>query len=289
MLVAVASGKGGTGKTLVATNLFVTLERMGQRVALVDCDAEVPNTTVFIKRKQLRQWPVQTFCPTVNRERCTFCNACAQVCNFKAITCVPPAKYIEVSAELCHGCRACTYACNSKALQTGWKDVGVVTAYGQGADYQLIETRTLEGQTTPVPSIRLGLRTARAANTKHIIVDAPPGCSCPFVNSVLPADLVLLVTEPTPFGLSDLQHSVEVLRLLRKTFMVIINRADLGDGSMQKYLNDENIEILANIPYSQQIAAYYADGKLVSQVDAQLATLFSNMAKKLLTYESSGC
>ena len=286
MRIVVASGKGGTGKTFLSTNLFRTMELSGLRPILVDCDAEVPNASLFVEGEALNSWDTVMFCPHIDTDQCLFCNRCQEYCTFHAITCVPAMHYIKLSADLCHGCEACVHACQQDAIRPGQKCVGTVTAMGLDGQVKVMEARIKEGQRSGVPVIREAIKKAMEVPADHYILDAPPGCSCPFVNTVLDADLVILVTEPTPFGLSDLKQTIEVLRDLDQDFCVVINRSDLGDNQMETYLNREHIPILARIPFSRQLAGCYAQGKLAIEEDTDLAELFNQLLQRVLNYEN---
>ena len=280
--ITIASGKGGTGKTFLSTNLFRTMEAEGLKVAMVDCDAEVPNDSVFIRRARLSSWKTEVVKAEIDREKCTYCGRCAEACRFNAITCVPSAKYVKIMTDICHGCGVCGFVCPEQAIVENTKCVGEVTGYGDGESPALFEARTYEGQNTPVPVIRHAIKMAETSGVDYLILDAPPGCSCPFVNTVMGADLVILITEPTPFGLSDLKHTVAVLRQLKKSFHVVINRADLGDGSMKAYLKEEKISLLAEIPYAQSIASCYACGEIAVEQNEAMKRLFVNLMKRIV-------
>ena len=287
MRIVVASGKGGTGKTFLSTNLFRTMELKGMKTVLVDCDAEVPNASIFVEGREMDTWETAMYCPTIDASRCTFCNDCQKYCTYNAITCVPGMKYIKVSADLCHGCMACEHACEQGAIVPGKKLVGKVTAIGDDERIRVMEARIYEGQRSSVPVLRNAIRKAAETDADHMILDAPPGCSCPFVNTVLNADMVILVSEPTPFGLSDLKQTIEVLRELGRRFCVVINRCDLGNGDMEAYLKEEGIKVLARIPFSRRLAGYYAQGRLVVEEDETMAEVFDQLMKQVLYYENS--
>ena len=287
MRIVIASGKGGTGKTFLSTNLFRTMELSGLNPVLVDCDAEVPNASIFIEGKPIQSWETLMFCPEIVTDKCTYCNKCQEFCTFHAITCVPAMQYIHLSADLCHGCEACVHACQEGAILQGKKSVGTVTAYADHKRTRLIEARIHEGQRSGVPVIRDAIEKATQFSADHLILDAPPGCSCPFVNTVLGADLVILITEPTPFGLSDLKQTIEVLRDLQQAFCVVINRSDLGNKQMETYLQEEQIPILGKIPFSRNLAGLYAQGKLAVEEDTHLADLFNQLMQRVLRYENS--
>ena len=281
--IAIASGKGGTGKTFLTTNLYNILQGEGRRVAVVDCDAEVPNASLFLKGDKLQEWPTIAFCPQIEVEKCTFCSLCATHCHFHAITCIPVAHYIKVLPDLCHACEGCLQDCASDAIHVHWKATGSITAYGQGDKVQLIEARLKEGEHSPVDLIREAIAKGEEMDLDYLLLDAPPGCSCPFVNTVMDADYVILVSEPTPFGLSDLKHTVDVLHTLKKPFSVVINRADLGNSQMKEYLAENQIPLLAEIPYSENIAKMYSKGTLAVNQDQSLKQILANIAQHVTT------
>lgn len=289
MIICVASGKGGTGKTFVSTNLFTTMKRRGHNVVLTDCDAEVPNSGIFINKPLIKEEKVKVFCPEISFDKCTYCGKCADLCNFHAITCIPEMDYINVLPDICHGCRMCEYVCKEEAITPIWKNIGKVTSFGDNDNVEMIEARVNVKQLSPVPIIRKAIETASAVNCDYVLLDSPPGCSCPFVNTALHADFVLLVTEPTPFGLSDLKHTIEVLESLHKRCGVIINRSDLGDSEMRNYLSSKNIEVFAEIPYSNKVAECYASGRIVVEEYPEFEELFVSLIEKIKRYEDSSC
>ena len=287
MRIAVASGKGGTGKTFLSTNLFRTMRNAGLQVAIVDCDAEVPNASLFVRQEYMEAWDTRMFCPEIDREQCMFCGNCMDNCHFHAITCIPGVRYIKVMDDICHGCKVCMHLCPARAISEGWKTIGKVTAYGNAGKVQLLEARICEGGHTPVPVLRDAIDKGMKSGNDYLILDAPPGCSCPFVNTVMDADIVILVTEPTPFGLSDLKHTVDVLRQLDKKFGVVINRADMGDRHVHEYLKAEHIPLLAEIPYLDEVASLYSKGELVVDTMPALQALFIGLMKEIIKDENS--
>ncbi|EJW96763.1 Cobyrinic acid a,c-diamide synthase [gut metagenome] len=285
--VAIASGKGGTGKTFVTTNLYRVMKAAGRLVGVVDCDAEVPNAGLFLKGQRKATWPVEVFCPVFDADRCTYCGECASVCHFHAITCIPALRYLKILPDGCHSCEGCSRFCPFGALSAGTKRVGEVTAYGDGDAVFLYEARLQEGAHSPVPVIREAIRRAVTANWEILLLDAPPGCACPFVHTVKDADLVILVTEPTPFGLSDLKHTIMVLQQLHKPFGVVVNRADLGDEKLQQYLAEEGIPLWAVLPYDPSVAVTYSKGALAVDHHASFCHQFECLMQKVGDYE--GC
>lgn len=270
MKIAIASGKGGTGKTFVATNIFQTLLKNNYNVMLVDCDAEAPNSVAFFETRLLGESEVTQLVPVINTGNCTFCGKCHEYCNYNAIFILPPMKIISVIEDLCHGCGACLAACKFDAITEKPVSLGRVSQYSNNCKPSILEARMNVGVMSPVTVIKAAIK--QIDNLSDIVIlDAPPGTSCPFIQTVAPADYVILVTEPTPFGLSDLKQSVETLRTMNKLFGLIINRAGLGNNKVQEYLYDEDIALLLEIPYKKEIAETYSVGKLVADRDSFFA------------------
>lgn len=280
MRIAVASGKGGTGKTFVATNLFNVLSRRGEGVTLTDCDADAPDALLFFRAEKRGEKEVTHQVPVINKDACTWCGRCSRWCNYHAIFYVPTAKVIEVIENLCHGCGACSFACNAGAITEKPVVLGTVTSFRTERSASIVEARMKVNEMSPVRVIKEAIR--ESGDEGVVILDAPPGTSCPFIQTVDKADYVVLVTEPTPFGLSDLRQSVETLRVMKKKPAVIINRSDIGDGTVAEYLAKENIPLLAEIKYDPAIARVYSEGRLVTDEIPELASLFEELADKIL-------
>ena len=277
--IAIASGKGGTGKTLVATNLFHSLSKAGIPATLADCDAEAPNAKLFFKSKEESTSVVTQKVPVIDESKCTYCGKCHDWCNYHAIFLLPQPQVIKVMEELCHGCGACLIACHFEAITEKEVELGVVTTYTLPNSNILAEARMHTGVYSPVPLIKAGIKAA--GDHRMVIMDAPPGTSCPFIQTVARADYVMLVTEPTPFGLSDLKQSVETLREMKKPIGVIINRAGMGNRNVYEYLEQENIPLLMEIPFERSIAAVYARGGLIAESDKQWEQLFLGLLDKI--------
>jgi MinD superfamily P-loop ATPase len=278
--IAVASGKGGTGKTFISTNIFYTLLRYNYSTILVDCDAEAPNAVAFFESEIVRKTEVTQQVPVINTEICTFCGKCHEYCNYNAIFILPPMKIINVIEDLCHDCGACSVACKVGAITEKPVSLGQVTTYSLKGVPSIIEARINVGVMSPVPVIKAAIK--QIDNQSDIaILDSPPGTSCPFVQTAAASDYVVLVTEPTPFGLSDLKQSVETLRTIKKPFGVIINRAGLGNDRVFEYLTREKIPLLLEIPFNKEIAVLYSNGKLISESNEifsqQLFSVYKNI------------
>jgi len=283
MKIAIASGKGGTGKTFVATNLFYSLSTFGNHPALVDCDAEAPNALAFFKTELLNVSEVMQDVPVINKDACVLCGKCAEWCNYNAIFILPPAKFIRVIEDLCHGCGACTIACEYNAITEKKVIVGKVSKSLFNDKYLMLEAKTEIGVMSPVPVIKTVRDNSEIVQT--LIIDAPPGTSCPFIQTVNEADFVVLVTEPTPFGLSDLKQSVETLNSMKKPYGVVINRAGLGNNDIFNYVEKE--KILMEIPFSKDIASIYSKGKILSEEDSVYAEKFIELYNKIIkVYEN---
>ena len=281
MKIAVASGKGGTGKTFVATNLFNVLSGRGERVTLVDCDAEAPDDLLFFTAEKISDTEVTHQVPEINKDACTWCGRCSKWCNYNAIFYVPTAKVIEVIENLCHGCGACSFACNSGAITEKPVVLGTVTSFRTDNGYPLVEARLRVNEMSPVRVIKAAIE--EAGDDGVVILDSPPGTSCPFIQTVDRADFVVLVTEPTPFGLSDLRQSVETLKTMNKKCGVIINRADIGDSGVKNYLSGEQIPLIGVIDYDTDIARSYSEGRLITDENDIMAGFFAGLADKIIS------
>jgi len=277
--IAVASGKGGTGKTLVSTNLFWAVKNAGIPVTLVDCDAEEPNVAEFISGEVFVKYPVTQNIPVINSENCVFCGKCFEYCNYNAIVFLPDNHFIQVVEDLCHDCGACFVACKFGAITQKEKQLGTVQSMQPDSISEVIEARADVGVYSPVPVIKKAIK---EINKRYLaIFDSPPGISCPFIATVDQADFVVLVTEPTPFGLNDLKLSVETLQHLNKQFGVIVNRAGLGNRDVYDYLQLNNIPLLMEIPFDREIARIYSEGLLLAEEKPTYQLQFIELLKKI--------
>ena len=261
--IAIASGKGGTGKTLLSTSLFYTLQQHQLPVTLIDCDAEEPNDMVFFDSIASKTIDVTQRVPIIDESKCTYCGKCHEYCSYNAIFIIHPSKIIKVMDDLCHGCGACSVACEYGAITEKDVSLGDVKFYPIYDKTTVVEARMRVGVYSPVSLIKEAIK--GVANNHVVIMDSPPGTSCPFIQTASHADYVILVTEPTPFGLSDLKQSVETLKTMSKHYGVILNRAGLGDNKVYQYLKDENIPLLMEIPFDREIASIYSKGGIVAQ------------------------
>lgn len=281
MIIAIASGKGGTGKTFVSTNLFWVSENRNIEVEIIDCDSEEPNVAEFITGNLLKSETITQNIPIIDTNSCIFCGKCFDYCAYHAIVYLPTGGFIEVVRDLCHDCGACSLMCETGAITEIKKRIGEITSYQVSSNAILTELRADVGVYTPVPILKKALK--NLSNTKLTILDAPPGISCPFIATAEQADYIVLVTEPTPFGLNDLKLTVDTLKELNKPFGVIINRAGLGDGAVYDYLKNEDITLLLEIPFDREIATIYSQGKLVAKENKEYRVLFELVLDSILS------
>jgi MinD superfamily P-loop ATPase len=254
MIISVASGKGGTGKTLVATSLALSLSD-NYKVQLLDCDVEEPNANILLHLAVNQSQPVYIPIPKVDETKCTYCGKCAEVCAYNAIAVLK--EKVLVFPELCHGCGACSYLCPESAITEEGREMGVVER-GDSGNLELIQGKINVGEAMAPPVMREVKKYIDPANI--VIIDVPPGTSCPVVEAVKGSDFCLLVTEPTPFGLNDLSLAVEVVRKLGMPYGVVINRVGIGGEEVEQYCHQEGIPILLKIPLERKIALLYSKG-----------------------------
>lgn len=273
-IIAIASGKGGTGKTTVAASLAYVIKGS----MYVDCDVEEPNGHLMLHVDFENEKPVYKMLPNIDSNLCTMCNTCVEVCEFNAL--INLKTEIVLVHEMCHGCGACSYFCPEKAITEIEKEIGVVRKGISGVTKNTCYDGLLNiGEATAVPLINA----VRKNKNKHgyTFVDAPPGTSCSMVEAVKDSDFCILVTESTPFGLNDLKLAVEVLRLLKIPFGVIINKHDPSFEAMDRYLNDESIQTLLKIPFDKNIAEHYSRGVLPVAFSEELAKAFKKIPEKI--------
>jgi len=251
MIISIASGKGGTGKTTVATNLALSLEG----VQLIDCDVEEPNANIFLNATMHERKEISVDIPKIDKILCDFCGKCSEFCMYNALAVVPTD--VLVFPELCHSCGGCKLVCPRDAISWDKRAVGVIEhGTTRGMDFYHGVLNVGEIQAIPV----IKALKQKIKKDKQVILDAPPGTSCPVIETVNSSDYCILVTEPTPFGLHDLKLAVEVIRHLKIPFGVIINRDGIGYSKVEDYCQKENVSIVMKIPYSEKIANLYSKG-----------------------------
>jgi MinD superfamily P-loop ATPase len=276
MIVAIASGKGGTGKTTVATNLAHVASAGGRRVHLCDCDVEEPNCHIFVKPIIEHRETVKVSVPKVNQLKCTACGQCAQICAFGAIVCIK--KHVLTFPELCHGCTACWTVCPEEVIVEQKREIGSLES-GRAGGFKFTQGSLNIGEAMPVPVIR---KVKNKLDREGLsILDAPPGTSCSMVMTLKDSDYVCLVTEPTPFGLNDLELAVEVVRKLGLPIGVIINRCGTGNGRVRDYCRDQELEILAEIPDDRRVAEAYSRGMMACEEIPEMKEIFLSLLARI--------
>jgi len=280
MIVAIASGKGGTGKTTVAINLALSVSAAGGPLFL-DCDVEEPNAALFLNPKFNHREEVGILVPQVDAARCTVCGRCAEVCAFNAMAVI--AQQVLVFAELCHGCGSCTLNCPENAITETLRTTGVVEG-GAAGEIRFWQGTMNVGEAMAPPVIRQVKRLALDGHPSEglAILDVPPGSSCPVVEAVRDADFGLMVTEPTPFGLHDLRIAIEVVRdELGIPVGVVVNRDGVGDDGVDEYCAAENVPILMRIPLDRRIAEAYSEGVPLVEALPEYRTKFVDLYNRI--------
>jgi MinD superfamily P-loop ATPase len=269
MQIAVGSGKGGTGKTTISTSLVLSADT---DVQYLDCDVEEPNGHIFLKPELTYSETISVTIPKLDESRCTACGKCRDICAFNAIA--QFGETVMIFPEMCHSCLGCFRVCEENALIEDTREIGLLES-GMAGDIEFVHGRVRIGEAMGVPLLKAVKQ--KADSHKLTIIDAPPGTSCPFVESINDADYVILVTEPTPFGLHDLKLAATVLKNFNIPGGVIINRSDLGDDGVKHFCEDESIPILLEIPFQRTIAEGYARGKNLVEIVPELRTVFNDM------------
>ncbi len=278
MRIAIASGKGGTGKTTVAVNLACYLQNMGREVTLVDCDVEEPDCHYFLSPEWDFQQAHSVPVPSIDHEACRGepCLQCVKECRFNAL--IWMIDHVMTFPELCHGCGLCSYLCPEQAITEASRETGVVhcgTARGIRLCSGFLNVR--EAMAPPLINHLKTLGPEREA----VILEAPPGTSCPTVAAIHDSDFVLLVAEPTPFGLHDFKLSVNVLQQLGLPFGVIINRDGMGDDSLLAYAEESGIPVLARLPHSREAVRAYSNGRVLIDELPEFKEEYANLVHAL--------
>lgn len=283
--IAVASGKGGTGKTTIATNLAAVLssfKRTDTGVQLIDCDVEEPNAHLFLSPQYSKREEVTISIPQIDKTRCTQCGRCSDFCVYNALAMI--GQEILIFPELCHGCGGCKFICPAHGITEvqrviGWVDLGVITSVNGDFDFVRGELKISSPMAPPI--IRHLKELIR--DDWLTIIDAPPGTSCSVVSTLYGTDYVILVTEPSPFGLHDLKLAYAVVKKLQIPCGVVINRADFsqGDRSIEKFCIKEGITVLQKIPFAREYARCYAQGDLLIQQFSELRSQFLQLFERI--------
>lgn len=273
MIISIASGKGGTGKTTISTNLALSID---QEVQLLDCDVEEPNAHLFLNPIIEKKEPVIAPVPEIDLEKCTFCKKCMDICRYGAIAVLK--KDVLTFENLCHSCGGCFEVCPEDAVMEKERSLGEIEQ-GSSRGISFVHGRMEVGQVMAPPIIKK----VRSYTDPDLvtIIDAPPGTSCPVIAAMNGADFILLVTEPTPFGLHDLKLAVETVRVLDIPHGLVINRAGLGNDDVKNYAQKENIPILMEIPFDKKIAQIYSKGQMVVDKLPEYKVKFQDLFRKI--------
>lgn len=286
MIISVASGKGGTGKTTVTASLFSIWK---SPVVAVDLDVEEPNLHLFLNPEISHEEKVYLEIPVVDESRCTLCRMCSDLCQFQAIKVMGDT--LLTFPEMCHGCGGCLVICPEDALSPGRRELGTLSQGPAPGSESFIMGRLRVGEAMSPPLMKViknRLLTMLAASRADAIIDAPPGVSCPAVCAVMDSDLIILVTEPTPFGFHDFKLAWEAFSPMGRPMGVVINRAGLGDDSVYSFCREKELPILASIPYDRGIARAYSKGRIISKISPELEDSFSQLARAIKGYDREG-
>jgi MinD superfamily P-loop ATPase len=274
MIISIASGKGGTGKTTVATNLALAVEK---NIQLLDCDVEEPNAHLFIRPEIYKKEPVALPVPEIDTNKCTFCGKCSDLCQFKAIAVIPDTTILTFP-ELCHSCGGCWEVCPEGAVAQAKRELGFIE-FGNRDNVEFIHGRMKVGEAMAPPIIKK-VRFYTDPD-KLTIIDAPPGTSCPVIESMRNTDFVLLVTEPTPFGLHDLKLAFEAVKTLKIPTGLVINRMGLGNDKVREFADQSGLPFLMGIPFDRKIAEAYSNGEMIVDILPEYRQKFRELYRRI--------
>lgn len=283
MKISIASGKGGTGKTTLATNLAYLISQTCP-VVLTDLDVEEPNSKFFIKGNKISEKKVFKMIPEWDKDKCILCGNCQKICQFNAV--IKLWEEVLIFDKLCHSCYACSELCPKNALPMKSYDVGKITQF-KYHDIHFVEGKLNVGEEQAVPLIAQTIDYVHKKFPHDMLrfFDSPPGTSCPVIEATKDADYIILVTEPTPFGLHDLTLAVEVMRELKKDFGIVINRYGIGNDDVMTFCKNERIPLLGTIPNMKAAAESYAKGELLSTVILEIKTALNKIIRNLKVCE----
>ena len=278
MKIAIASGKGGTGKSTISTNLAYLLSKSEKNIALVDCDVEEPNCHIFLKPSYNDRQKTYITIPKINSDKCIKCGKCAEVCQFNALAFVQDK--VLLFSDLCHGCESCKINCPANAIEDDKRNIGEIES-GKAYDFYFIQGKSRIGEAMSSPLIKATKKYADLKDINIQILDCPPGTSCPVISAVNGVTYVILVTEPTPFGFNDLKLAVGVMRKMNLPFGIVINRSSENDKLIENWATEEKIDILTKIPDSIEVAKCYSKGQLILEANNNFEKYFTPLIEKL--------
>ena len=278
MIVVIASGKGGTGKTTVAASLAAVWQAP---LTTADLDVEAPNLHLFLQAQIEGRREVSMMIPEVDESRCNYCGACSDICQFKAISVL--GDVMLTMPEMCHGCGACVAVCPEEAISEGSRSLGEIL-WGRRGDIDCLAGRLRVGEAMSPPLIghvKDAAEKTAAEDDKDILYDAPPGVSCPAVKAVTGADVIVLVTEPTPFGLYDLKLAVDSFAVFERPMGVVVNRAGIGTDEVYDYCRQRGLPVLVEIPFTRAAAEAYSSGKILAEAFDEHRQRFEVLADEI--------
>jgi MinD superfamily P-loop ATPase len=282
MIITIASGKGGTGKTTIATSLALSLAaELNTPPLFLDCDVEAPNAHLFLQPLFTNQQPVGIMIPEIDLQRCNYCGKCAEVCQYHAI--VVLGKKTLVFPQLCHGCGSCSALCPEQAIIEVSNSIGILEAGKAKAGLSFARGVLNVGEPMSVPIIRQLKKWATPLPDQVVIRDAPPGTSCPVVEAVRGSDYLILVTEPTPFGLHDLRLAAQMAEELGLQVGVIVNRTNDPFPALETFFAKRNLPVLLRIPFERAIAEGIAQGKSLIDMRPDYRQQFFRMFMKIIS------
>ena len=270
--IVIASGKGGTGKTFISTNLAYSLG-LNKKVQLIDCDVEEPNSHIFIPvNDNSKTEIVRSLVPVIDNDNCCHCGLCAERCQFNALSVLK--NKVLLFTDICHSCGGCILSCPNNAITKGSKEIGIIESY-QNKNIDMVIGK-LKVRAIQAPEV-INEALAKQQNNYLTLVDAPPGTSCTAIAAVSEADFCVLVSEPTPFGLHDLELAVDMVKALNVKVAVVINKYETSDSLTERYCKRNKIPVIAKIPQKREIAEAYASGKLITEVSPKYQLKFQNL------------
>ena len=279
MKVAIASGKGGTGKTMVTASLAVC---WNLPVTAVDLDVEEPNLHLFLQPHMSGYQTAYMEVPVVDEKRCSFCRECSDLCQFKAISVLN--SVVLVFEEMCHGCGGCQAVCPQEAISLGSRVLGDIS-WGQSGRIGFVMGKLRVGEAMSPPLMRQVLdyleQSKYLSHSTDVLIDAPPGVSCPAITAAIESDVILLVTEPTPFGVFDLSLAYKAFKALKKPMGVVINRAGVGNDQVYQFCQEVSLPVWAEIPYKRSIAEAYANGGIIAESSAKMRRFFCELSRTI--------